>query len=212
MKLSEIFLSIQGESTFSGLPCIFIRLAECNLRCNYCDSTYSYQEKFSLAKQEILTKIQEFSPVKLVEITGGEPLLQPEVYELFSLLSAEGYQILLETNGSLSLKNVPAEVHKIVDIKCPDSGEADSFLLENLRYLRPNQDEIKFVLSSKSDYDWMKKQLQNYQIADQQILLSCVFGRVEPADLVAWVLADRLPVRVQLQLHKYIWHPEQQGV
>lgn len=212
MKLSEIFLSIQGESTFSGLPCIFVRLAECNLRCNYCDSTYSYQTKFNLSVEEIVTKLQEFSPVKLVEITGGEPLLQPEVYLLFSQLAAKSYQILLETNGSLSLKDVPAAVHKIVDIKCPDSGESASFLPENIQYIQPQRDEIKFVLSSQADYLWMKKQLQNYQLNDREILLSCVFGRLDPKDLIEWVLRDRLPVRVQLQLHKYIWHPDQQGV
>src|SRR6056297_3198157 len=144
MKLSEIFLSIQGESTFSGLPCIFIRLAECNLRCNYCDSTYSYQTKFNLTVEEVVTKLQEFLPVKLVEITGGEPLLQAEVYQLFSQLAAKGYQVLLETNGSVNLRQVPKFVHKIVDIKCPDSGEGESFLPDNVPYIEPQRDEVKF--------------------------------------------------------------------
>lgn len=212
MNLSEIFCSIQGESTYSGLPCIFIRLAGCNLRCNYCDSTYSYKTKFTATPEEIVNQIKKYNPIKLVEITGGEPLLQDEIIELFHRLKKEGYKILLETNGSVELKNVPKFVHKIVDIKLPDSGEGDSFLIENLQFINPKSDEIKFVLSSRKDYLYMQEKLKEYHIQNHQILLSCVFDRLEPKQLVEWVIEDRLQVRVQLQIHKYIWDPNAQGV
>ncbi len=212
MNLSEIFCSIQGESTYSGLPCIFIRLAGCNLRCNYCDSIYSYKTKFTATPEEIVNQIKKYNPIKLVEITGGEPLLQDEVIELFHRLKKEGYKILLETNGSVELKNVPKFVHKIVDIKLPDSGEGDSFLIENLQFINPKSDEIKFVLSSRKDYLYMQEKLKEYHLQNHQILLSCVFDRLEPKQLVEWVIEDRLQVRVQLQIHKYIWDPNAQGV
>lgn len=212
MNLSEIFCSIQGESTYSGLPCIFIRLAGCNLRCNYCDSTYSYKTKFTATPEEIVNQIKKYNPIKLVEITGGEPLLQNEIIELFHRLKKEGYKILLETNGSVELKNVPKFVHKIVDIKLPDSGEGDSFLIENLQFINPKSDEIKFVLSSRKDYLYMQEKLKEYHLQNHQILLSCVFDRLEPKQLVEWVIEDRLQVRVQLQIHKYIWDPNAQGV
>lgn len=212
MELSEIFMSIQGESTFSGLPCIFIRLAGCNLRCNYCDSVYSYTSKFTASPEEIVNQIQEYSPVKLVEITGGEPLLQIETIELFHRLKNAGYQILLETNGSISLINVPKYVHKIVDVKCPGSSEGDSFLLANFPYINHKSDEIKFVLSSREDYLWMKNKILEHSLEQHQILLSCVFTRLEPQQLIQWVLEDRLLVRVQLQIHKYIWDPKARGV
>jgi 7-carboxy-7-deazaguanine synthase len=212
MKLSEIFCSIQGESTYSGLPCIFIRLAECNLRCNYCDSTYSYNTKFTATPEEIINQIREYNPIKLVEITGGEPLLQAEVIELIHRLRNEGYEILLETNGSCLLKNIPKFVHKIVDIKLPDSGEGNSFLIDNLQFINPKSDEIKFVLSSRKDYIYMRDKLNEYHIQNHQILLSCVFDRLEPKQLSKWVIEDRLQVRIQLQLHKYIWDPNVQGV
>ena len=212
MNLSEIFCSIQGESTYSGLPCIFIRLAGCNLRCNYCDSIYSYKTKFTATPEEIVNQIKKYNPIKLVEITGGEPLLQNEIIELFHRLKKEGYKILLETNGSVELKNVPKFVHKIVDIKPPDSGEGDSFLIENLQFINPKSDEIKFVLSSRKDYLYMQEKLKEYHLQNHQILLSCVFDRLEPKQLVEWVIEDRLQVRVQLQIHKYIWDPNAQGV
>ncbi len=212
MNLSEIFCSIQGESTYSGLPCIFIRLAGCNLRCNYCDSIYSYKTKFTATPEEIVNQIKKYNPIKLVEITGGEPLLQNEIIELFHRLKKEGYKILLETNGSVELKNVPKFVHKIVDIKLPDSGEGDSFLIENLQFINPKSDEIKFVLSSRKDYLYMQEKLKEYHLQNHQILLSCVFDRLEPKQLVEWVIEDRLQVRVQLQIHKYIWDPNAQGV
>jgi len=152
MDLIEIFFSIQGESTFAGLPCIFIRLAKCNLRCTYCDSTYTFETKFQLEISQIIKKLKEYSPIKLVEITGGEPLLQDKVYELFDELNRENYQILLETNGSISLDKVPKYVHKIVDIKTPGSGYPNSFDKNNFTFLDKDKDEIKFVITSREDY------------------------------------------------------------
>ena len=212
MNLTEIFLSIQGESTYAGLPCIFIRLSGCNLRCDYCDSTFSYSTKFKLSTQQILEQIVEYKPIKLVEITGGEPLLQDDIYALFEELHTQNYTILLETNGSINLDKVPNFVHKIVDIKCPDSTEGDSFLVSNIKLIDKKTDEIKFVLSSKKDYLWMKQKLIQFKLENHNILLSCVFDRLIPKELVEWVIKDKLAVRVQLQLHKYIWDPNKQGV
>lgn len=212
LKLSEIFLSIQGESTWAGLPCIFVRLAGCNLRCSYCDSPYSYQPGMELSLDQLLEQIDRFAPVKLVEITGGEPLLQDEVYPLFQRLLASGYTLLLETNGSILMDKVPAQVHKIMDIKCPGSGMEDSFDPVNCQYLIPECDEIKFVLSDREDYDWAKKQIETYRLQTHTILFSCVFDRLHPAQLAQWITDDRLPVRMQLQMHKYIWDPAARGV
>ena len=212
LKLSEIFGSLQGESTYAGLPCIFIRLAGCNLRCSYCDTKYAYSVKFQMNNDQILQKLQKYTPVKLVEITGGEPLAQVEVYHLMQKLHARDYKILLETNGSLPLKQVPQFVHKIVDIKCPGSGEADSFKEINLRFLDKNTDEIKFVLASKEDYEFARRKISEYNLAGYEILFSTVFGKLQPAKLAKWITEDKLPVRLQLQLHKYIWSPDKKGV
>ena len=212
LNISEIFCSIQGESTYAGLPCIFIRLAGCNLRCNYCDTTYSYESEITLSTNDIITKIQEYDPIKLVEITGGEPLLQTEVFQLFESLYKNGHTILLETNGSISLKDVPEYVIKIVDVKCPGSGEENSFLLENLEYINKEKDEIKFVLSDNFDYNWAKDFLMKYQLSDYKILFSPVSDKLDPQDLAKWITEDKLPVRMQLQLHKIIWDKDKRGV
>ena len=204
IDLVEIFCSIQGESTYAGLPTIFIRLAGCNLRCSYCDTTYSYEKKYALSPSNIVSQIKKYAPVNLVEITGGEPLLQEKVYELFALLNGESYIILLETNGSLSLEKVPEYVHKVVDVKCPGSKETESFLLSNLQYLKPG-DEIKFVLTGLEDYSYAKRFIAKNDCAEYQILFSPVRESLEPALLAKWILHDKLPVRLQLQLHKYIW-------
>ena len=211
INLSEIFFSIQGESSFAGFPCIFIRFAGCNLRCNYCDTKFAYETEFSMEISEIMKTIDKYSPVKLVEITGGEPLLQPQIYDLISALLKKKYRILLETNGSVNLQKVPAEVIKIVDVKCPGSGEGNSFLMENLKFLNPS-DEIKFVLSDRKDYDWAKNFVERYKLNGRKILFSPVFGKVNPAELAKWILQDKLPVRMQLQLQKYIWNPKKRGV
>lgn len=212
LKIAEIFCSLQGESTWAGLPCIFIRLAGCNLRCSYCDTKYAYIEKFKMSSDEVLDEIKKYSPIKLVEITGGEPLLQEEIYELCEKLHTQDYKILLETNGSLLLKNVPKFVHKIVDIKCPSSGECESFKQENLQFLNRETDEIKFVLANRADYDFACKKKSEYSLEGYEILFSTVFGKLPPAMLAKWIIADRLSVRLQLQLHKYIWSQHKRGV
>ncbi|MCF7858391.1 MAG: radical SAM protein [Candidatus Cloacimonetes bacterium] len=212
LVVSEIFCSIQGESSYTGLPCIFIRLSGCNLRCNYCDTKYSYEsgEKFSI--NNIITKIKQYDPVKLVEITGGEPLLQSEVYELMSQLDANGYFVLLETNGSQSLKDVPHHVVKIIDVKCPDSGEGKSFLLSNLNFINKAKDETKFVLSSYFDYNWAKNFIFLNGLKNYKILFSAVSDRLDLQDLAKWITEDKLPVRMQIQLHKIIWDKDKKGV
>ncbi len=212
LNISEIFCSIQGESSYAGMPCIFIRLAGCNLRCDYCDTTYSYKSEISLSVDDITTKIKEYHPVKLVEITGGEPLLQPEVYQLFESLQKNGYTILLETNGSISLKDIPEYIIKIVDVKCPGSGEENSFLLENLEFIKQENDEIKFVLSNNFDYNWAKDFIMKYQLNDYEILFSPVSEKLNSKDLAKWIIDDKLSVRMQLQLHKIIWDKDKRGV
>ena len=212
LDISEIFFSIQGESTYTGLPCIFIRLAGCNLRCKYCDTTHSYETRFENSSEDVLKAIQKYKPVKLVEITGGEPLLQEEVFQLIRSLHENDHTILLETNGSILLKDVPDYVIKIVDVKCPGSGEENSFLLENLEFINKEKDEIKFVLSDNFDYNWAKDFVMKYNLIDYEILFSPVLEKLEPQKLAKWITEDKLSVRMQLQLHKLIWGREKRGV
>jgi 7-carboxy-7-deazaguanine synthase len=212
LNISEIFFSIQGESTYTGLPCIFVRLAGCNLRCNYCDTNYSYKSEITLSINDIITKVKEYDPVKLVEITGGEPLMQPEVFQLIRLLYENDHTILLETNGSILLKDVPNYIIKIVDVKCPGSGEENSFLLENLEFINKEKDQIKFVLSDNFDYNWAKDFVMKYNLIDYEILFSPVLEKLEPQELAKWITEDKLPVRIQLQLHKLIWGKDKRGV
>ena len=206
-----MFFSIQGESSYSGQPCVFIRLSGCNLRCSYCDAKYTYEEEGSLKSiPEILAFAEEY-PDYPVEVTGGEPLIQQGVIPLMEELLAAGRQVLLETNGSISLAKVPAGVIRIMDIKCPDSGMSAHLLPENLALLKP-EDELKFVLSSRSDYEWaagMVKELPRGSAGT--IHFSPIPDRLEPAQLAEWLLADRLPVRLQLQLHKIIWPDVERG-
>ncbi|MBC8526270.1 MAG: radical SAM protein, partial [Candidatus Cloacimonetes bacterium] len=204
MELSEIFYSIQGESSFSGLPCIFIRLAGCNLRCSYCDTKYAYQKNFELTVQEIIKKIREYSPVSLVEVTGGEPLLQVEIYLLLDELLKEGFNVLLETNGSILLDKVPEDVIKIVDIKTPSSNMSDKMNWGNIKYLYP-YDEIKFVLSNRNDFDWAVKVITDYDLLKYKVLFSPVISRLEPKILSEWILELKMPIRLQMQLHKKVW-------
>jgi len=212
LNLSEIFFSIQGESTFAGLPCIFIRFAGCNLRCKYCDTKFSYDTEFSLESEEILQKIKTYYPVKLVEITGGEPLLQNEIYDLIESLHKNNFKILLETNGSISMKHVQQYVIKIVDVKCPGSGYEDSFLKENLKYIDSKKDEIKFVLSDRNDFDWAKDFIRKFNLENYKIIYSAVFEKLFPEILAEWILEDKLKIRMQLQMHKYIWGKDKRGV
>lgn len=211
LKVNEIYFSIQGESTFTGLPCIFIRLTYCNLRCTYCDTEYAFYSGKDLSVDEILEKISIYD-CKLVELTGGEPLVQPEAILLMKKLCDLGYQVLLETGGSLPINDIDPRVRIIMDLKCPSSGMMKKNLYENINYLK-NTDEVKFVIGTREDFDWAKEMITKYNL-DQKcvILFSVVFGRLEPVELVNWILKDNLKVRFQLQMHKFIWEPSMKGV
>jgi 7-carboxy-7-deazaguanine synthase len=212
LELSEIFYSIQGESSFVGYPCLFFRLAGCNLRCSYCDAKYTYEEPASLTPLSTLLNEAARYPKAIIEITGGEPLLQEGVYPLMETLMAAGRTVLLETNGSLGLERVPQKVVKIVDLKCPDSGMHEKMRLANLALLTPH-DEIKFVLSSAADYDWAKAMMAEHHLAERaKVILAPVIGRLQPALLAQWLLADALPARLQLQLHTLLWPEMKRGV
>jgi 7-carboxy-7-deazaguanine synthase len=212
LQLSEIFYSIQGESSFAGYPCLFFRLAGCNLRCSYCDAKYTYEEPGSPTPFSTLLSEAARYPNALVEITGGEPLLQDGVYPLMEALLARGHTVLLETNGSLSIARVPREVVKIIDLKCPDSGMAEKMDLANLALLSPH-DEIKFVVSSRGDYDWAKAMIAEHRLAEKaKLILSPVIGRLAPALLAEWLMVDALPARLQLQLHTLLWPGLKRGV
>jgi len=211
MKVNEIYFSIQGESSWAGLPCIFIRLTGCNLRCSYCDSSFAYEEGKEYSVEEILKEISRFD-CKLVEITGGEPLLQKDLYPLTKKLCDDGYQVLVETNGSIDIGGLDGRVVRIMDIKPPDSGSEMSTNWENIKKLK-KRDEVKFVISSKKDYLWAKDIIEKYSLIDKVgVLISVAFGRLEPKDAVKWILKDGLKVRFQLQMHKYIWDPNTRGV
>ncbi len=219
MQVTEIFRSIQGESTFAGLPCIFIRLTGCNLRCVWCDTAYAFYGGKTMSAEEILAAVRELSgrsegrPVKLLEVTGGEPLLQKEIYPLIDRLLAGGYQVLIETSGERPIRDLPSSVVRIVDVKCPGSGEGESFLLENLEHFA-SHDQLKFVLADRRDYEWAREFLQEHRLHDkvETVIFSPVFGKMEPRPLAEWILEDGLPVRVGLQLHKFIWDPDTTGV
>ena len=211
IKINEIYLSVQGESTHTGLPCIFIRLTGCNLRCSWCDTAYAFHEGKNMSIDEILQKVENFG-IHLVEITGGEPLMQDNVYTLIRKLIEKGYKVMLETGGSISLERVPKDVIKIMDLKCPGSGEQEKNNLDNLKLLAPH-DEVKFVILDKKDYEWSRDIIKKYKINETaQILLSPVFDKLELKEIVKWILEDRLPVRLQTQLHKIIWDKNTIGV
>jgi len=211
MNISEIFYSIQGETTYAGLPCIFVRTSGCNLRCNYCDTKYAYEDGTNMPIDKVMALISSYE-CRLVEITGGEPLLQnDEVNNLIKILLDNEYDVLLETNGSLSLENVDRRVIKIMDLKCPDSGMSEKNNWKNLEYLC-DHDQVKFVLSSRKDYEWAKDAIKKINLHKLEILFSTAFYLLEPSKVVEWILEDRLKVRFQLQIHKYIWHPNTRGV
>ncbi|MBI3986953.1 MAG: radical SAM protein [Lentisphaerae bacterium] len=211
LDICETFASIQGESTFAGLPCFFIRLAGCNLRCAYCDTPYAFEAGRPMASAELVRHVRE-SGVSLVEVTGGEPLLQAGTVPLLRQLHSVG-TVLLETNGTRDISVIPDAVVAIMDIKCPGSGMVEAFDARNIRRLRPH-DEVKFVLTDRGDYEWAKNLLLEHRLDSRchAVLLSPAPGRLEPAALVEWMLADRLPVRLNLQLHKLIWNPSSRGV
>lgn len=203
MKICEIFFSIQGESSFAGLPCIFIRLADCNLRCSYCDTPQSYENGEEYTLEEVMEEIGRFD-CKLVEVTGGEPLLQKEVIELMDTLNSAGYKILLETNGSQSVENVPSFVRIIIDVKLPGSGHPDSFLTANLQWLKDGWDEIKFVITDRLDFDTALAFIENNNLNPNYYLFSPVTDKLKPVVLAEWIKETGLPLRLNLQLHKII--------
>ena len=204
MKISEIFFSIQGESVYSGLTCLFVRVAGCNLKCNYCDTQFDEDAK-EYSPKEIMDVVNTFTHTYLVEITGGEPLLYDDVYELIDLLHHEGFKVLIETNGSIDMKDIPDYVCKIVDVKTPGSGYGDSFMVSNLPLINPVKDNLKFVLCDMTDYEWMKDFLVEHNVIGSHVLVSTVFTWSEGLNAVCTqILEDGLDVRFQLQMHRYI--------
>ena len=212
LTINEIFYSIQGESTRAGRPCVFVRLTACDLRCTWCDTPYAFHEGTKRSVDDVAAEVEAHG-CPLVEITGGEPLLQEDVYPLMDTLLARGLTVMLETGGHRPIDRVPSAVVKIVDVKCPGSGEADKNCWDNLKGLAPH-DEVKFVVKDRPDYEFARDVLERHGLAERTaaVLFSPVHGALEPRTLSEWVLADHLPVRVQLQLHKYIWTPETRGV
>jgi 7-carboxy-7-deazaguanine synthase len=231
MFITEIFKSVQGEGTRAGLPCVFVRLTGCNLRCTWCDTAYAFHGGQKMSVEEVLARVDELcgrtsgqpgnqAAVPLVELTGGEPLLQEEIYLLSETLVSRGFTVMIETSGERFVGRLPQEVIKIVDVKCPDSGEADTFDTSNLEAVGA-KDEIKFVLSTRRDYEFARDFTRQHHLPQRvgQVLFSPAFADpngkwpgLEPRTLVEWILADGLPVRLGLQLHKFIWHPATQGV
>jgi 7-carboxy-7-deazaguanine synthase len=212
LTINEIYFSIQGESTWAGLPCVFVRLTFCDLRCTYCDTEYAFYEGKKQTLGEVVDAVLGHG-CPLVEVTGGEPLLQKNVLPLMTLLADAGRTVLLETSGAHDISEVDPRVHRIMDLKTPGSGEVERNLFSNLEYLTP-RDEVKFVIGSRADYEWSRALVREHQLAERcrAVLFSPIFGRIDPREIVEWVLADNLPVRFQLQMHKFIWTPTQRGV
>ncbi len=212
LTINEIFHSIQGESTHAGTPCVFVRLTACDLRCSWCDTPYAFTEGRKMAVDDVVAQVAA-SGCPLVEITGGEPLLQPDVYPLMDGLLARGLTVMLETGGHISVERVPPAVIKVIDVKCPGSGEEARNCWANMQHLGA-RDEVKFVIRDRADYDYAKTVVGRYGLPGRAaaVLFSPVHGTLPPRDLAAWILADRLPVRLQLQVHKYIWGAEARGV
>ncbi len=211
MRVTEIFHSVQGESTFAGLPCVFVRLTGCPLRCTWCDTEYAFWGGTDLSIDDILETVRSYG-CPLVEVTGGEPLAQSDTPVLLRRLSEEGFTVLLETSGAIDTSVVDPSVRIILDVKCPGSGMMERMHWPNVERLRP-QDEAKFVIQDRCDYEWAKQILDRFRLPERcPVLFSPVFGTLDPRHLAEWLLADRLPVRLQLQLHKHIWAPDMRGV
>jgi 7-carboxy-7-deazaguanine synthase len=211
MRITEIFFSIQGESSYAGLACVFVRLTGCPLRCHWCDTAYAFYGGTEQSLEDILSEVEQYD-CRLVEITGGEPLAQAEVHRLITALADRGYTVLIETSGAMDIAPVDRRAIVIMDLKCPGSGMEDRNRWSNIALLKA-QDELKFVLRDRADYDWAVTIIARYNLNDRQrILFSPVFGELEPQLLAEWILTDRLPVRFQLQLHKVIWDPAARGV
>ena len=211
LKINEIYYSVQGESTHSGCPCIFIRLTYCNLRCSYCDTEYAFYDGKDMEITDIMSEIKRWD-CNLVEVTGGEPLFQDECIDLLNELVNSNYEVMLETGGSLSISDVPKKVVKIVDFKCPSSGMVKKNLWSIVDDLQAH-DEVKFVIGNREDFDWAKDRITEYSLDKIcTLLFSPTFGEIDPQQIVEWILAENLPVRMQLQMHKMIWSPEEKGV
>jgi 7-carboxy-7-deazaguanine synthase len=212
LVIHEIYRSIQGESTFAGLPCAFVRTTGCNLRCSWCDTPQAFYGGTRMKRGDVLARALALG-TQLVELTGGEPLLQPAVFPLMRELCDAGKTVLVETSGEADVSAVDPRVHRIMDLKAPGSGESHRNRWSNLDFLTP-RDEIKFVLKDRADYEWMRDVIRERDLARRTptLLASTVFGALATRDLVAWVLEDELPVRVQLQMHKYVWPPDATGV
>lgn len=219
LRVNEIFKSIQGESTYAGCICGIIRLSGCNLRCTYCDTRYAYDEYFPCTVEDICAQVEQYK-TRLVLLTGGEPLLQEESYELMERLyrsgrsgqsGRSGYTVLLETNGSLDIARVPNGIIRILDLKCPGSGESHQICWENLEKLLPS-DEVKFVISDQSDLEWATRIVERYRLGNIcRVLFSPVFDQIQPSVLADWIIENNLPVRLQIQMHKLIWGKEERG-
>ncbi len=212
LTVNEIFHSIQGESTFVGEPCVFVRLTACDLRCSWCDTPYAFYEGRKMSVDEVLNEVERFN-CRTVEVTGGEPLLQREVYPLMSRLLESGKTVLLETGGHRSIEDVPAGVVRIVDVKCPGSGESDKMDWDNLKRVT-KADQVKFVINDRRDYEFARDVVARAGLPERvgAVLFSPVHGVMDARALAAWILADALPVRLQLQAHKFIWGPDVRGV
>jgi 7-carboxy-7-deazaguanine synthase len=217
LRITEIFHSIQGESTWAGSPCTFVRVTGCPLRCTWCDTEYAFHGGRRMSFDNILAEVRRY-PARVVEITGGEPLVHPGSFRLAQLLLDEGYTVLVETSGAFDIAPLDDRVHTIMDLKCPGSGESERNRWENLHHL-DDRDEIKFVLTDRGDYEWARSVIEERGLARRvgegsvrAILMSPVWGELHPEELAAWILADGLPVRFQMQVHKLIWGPEAKGV
>lgn len=211
LKINEIYYSVQGESTHAGRPCIFIRLTYCNLRCSYCDTEYAFYEGKDMEITHIMKEIQQWD-CNLVEVTGGEPLFQEECIILLNELVNSNFEVMLETGGSLPISDVPKKVIKIVDFKCPSSLMVKKNLWSIVEDLKAH-DEIKFVIGNREDFDWAKDRITEYSLEKIcTLLFSPTFGKIDPQEIVEWILAENLPVRMQMQMHKMIWNPEEKGV
>ena len=211
LKINEIYYSIQGESSYSGLPCVFIRLTYCNLRCSYCDTEYAFYEGKDITIKQIVKKANSYK-CNLVEITGGEPLLQKNCIKLIDELEKNNKKVLVETGGSLPIKNISTKTHIILDLKCPSSNMESKNLWENLDYIKKT-DEIKFVIGNKTDYDWVKKTIKKNNLEKKCLLLiSPVHNKIDKEKIINWILKDNLKIRFQIQLHKEIWDKDKKGV
>ncbi len=210
IRLTEIFHSIQGESSFAGLPCVFVRLTGCNLRCRWCDSEYTFIGGTKVTIDEVVERVRAYG-CPLVEVTGGEPLAQPESLDLIRRLCDEGFEVLVETSGSIDVSPVDPRARLIIDVKCPGSGEEEKNLWSNLDRLRP-QDEIKFVISDRRDYEWALGVIETYKLHNRALLFSPVWEEMPMQELAGWMLEDRVQARFQTQLHKHIWGADATGV